>query len=394
MKGLLNELTYILDYWEKFVFNPQTNCFYGQVNAHNIADEEAPMGSVMYARILWAFSAAYKETNNIRHIQMAEHAYTGLTMLFTDTVNGGVYWTVSPSGTPLENKKQIYALAFAIYGLTEYYSVTHYQKALDEAIALYRLIEKYSFDPVQGGYIEAFNCNWTPAKDLRLSEKDDNGSKTLNTHLHIMEAYMNLYRVWPNKLLSSAIRHLINLFDRYFIDKNSGHLVLFFNEAWQPRSRNISYGHEIETSWLLCEAAMVLKDPALIEYTASVASVLVNAALEGFDAVGALNYEYIADASYLVQEKHWWVQAEAAVGLLNAWQITGESRYKELFEHNWSFIIQKIIDRQNGEWHWGVNADGTVMAGEDKAGIWKCPYHNTRAVLEIMKRTGIAAVPY
>lgn len=389
MQNLSKELKGILDYWAEIVFDHQNNVFYGQVNEHNIPARNAPRGAVMYTRILWAFSAAFKKTHNPRDQKMALYAYTGLTRLFQDDEYGGVYWTVDAGGNPLEKKKQIYALAFAIYGLTEYFTVTNNRKVLDEAVHLYHLIEKYSFNPEHGGYFEAFNRDWSMATDLRLSEKDDNACKTLNTHLHIMEAYVSLYRVWPDKHLGRAIRHLIGLFDQYFIDKNNSHLVLFFNEAWQPCSTNISYGHDIEASWLLCEAAAVLDDPLLIKFTENIALRIVDAALEGWEARGGLNYEFISDTNHLVKEKHWWVQAEAAIGLLNAWQITGDTRYKELFEDSWTFITRYIIDHQNGEWFWGLNADGTIMQEQDKAGIWKCPYHNTRCILEIIKRTEV-----
>lgn len=393
MKNLSKELRYILDYWADVVFDQQNNIFYGQVNEHNIPNGTAPRGVVMYARILWAFSAAFKFTHDPRDEKMALYAYTGLTRLFRDDKYGGVYWMVDAGGNPLEKKKQIYAQAFVIYGLTEYYSITNNREVLDEAIRLYRLIEEYSFDPEHGGYFEAFNNDWSMATDLRLSEKDDNACKTLNTHLHIMEAYVNLYRMWPDMQLASAIRRLIGLFDLHFIHKSTSHLVLFFNETWLPTSTVISYGHDIEASWLLCEAAAVLDDTLLIKYTEGIAPFIVDAALEGWEMEGGLNYEYISDTNHLVNEKHWWVQAEAVVGLLNVWQITGYDHYKELFEDSWAFIIQHIIDHQNGEWFWGLNADGTVMQGQDKAGIWKCPYHNTRCILEIMKRVKVNSLP-
>lgn len=374
----------ILQYWDTVVFDTKRDRFYGRVDENNIPDETAPLGSVMYARVLWAFSAGYQATSDSRHLLLAGKAYQYLTTAFWDKQYGGVYWLIDVNGDPLADKKQVYALAFAIYGLTEYYKIKSDETILDKAKELYWLIERYSYDPVHDGYFEAFNRDWSLAEDLRLSTKDSNERKTMNTHLHIMEAYVNLYRVWPEEGVAKKILKLVNLFHNHIVDAQTKHLVLFFDDSWDKRSDMISYGHDIEASWLLCEAAEMVGDDELIKRTRQLAVAMVNATLPGFDTFGGLNYE--VEDTHLIAEKHWWVQAEAAVGLLNAWQISGEELYLKLFERNWKYIEDYIIDNTNGEWYWGIKDHHTVMPGQDKAGIWKCPYHNTRCLLEIARR--------
>lgn len=385
---LHRELKAILDYWGHVVFDEQRDRFYGKVDEHDTPQADAPLGSVMYARVLWAFSAGYEAIKDPVYLQRAAVAYKYLTTVFWDEEHGGIYWTVDSSEHPLEDKKQIYALAFAIYGLSEYYKIDPDKNVLERARILYKLIEKHSYDPRYGGYFEAFKRDWTTADDLRLSEKDNNDKKTMNTHLHIMEAYVNLYGIFPDPTLHQRIAELIDLFRHRFIQHPNYHLILFFDEQWRSTSATISYGHDIEASWLLLEAAEAINDHERIAAIKNMAAAITCAVEEGIDTDGGLCYEYEPDEALLIGEKHWWVQAEACVGFLNTWQITGELRYFQLFERTWDFIQKKIIlpDR---EWVWGVERDGTIMKDQDMAGIWKCPYHNTRCLLEVIERTRI-----
>ncbi|MGI4729946.1 MAG: AGE family epimerase/isomerase, partial [Janthinobacterium lividum] len=228
--------------------------------------------------------------------------------------------------------------------------------------------------------------NWKELPDLRLSDKDFNEKKTMNTHLHILEAYTNLYRVWQDELLEKQIRGLISDFLTYIIDPKTNRLILFLDENWQPKSNIISYGHDIEGSWLLLEAAEVLGDEAIISSVKTVSIAMAHAVASGLDADGSMYYEFEPDHDHLIKERHWWVQAEAMVGFLNAWQLTGEQVFYDQFSSVWNFTQQRIISSDKGEWIWGLNEDYTMMPDEDKAGLWKCPYHNSRAMLEVINR--------
>ena len=245
---------------------------------------------------------------------------------------------------------------------------------------------------MRGGYFEAFSKEWQPLADIRLSAKDQNDSKTMNTHLHIVEAYANLYLVWKDGGLKQQIVNLLNNFSQHIIDKKSNHLILFFNDDWQPQSSIVSYGHDIEAAWLIQEAAeIIVNKPAygtgrqILEKVKQVSVQIAEAAAEGLDRDGGLWYEFDVDKSHLIKEKHWWPQAEAMIGFFNAWEITNNEEYLDQSVSGWHFIKEHIIDKKNGEWFWGINKDNSVM-NEDKVGVWKCPYHNGRACIELIKR--------
>jgi mannobiose 2-epimerase len=257
------------------------------------------------------------------------------------------------------------------------------------AIQLYELIQRYSYDSKKGGYFEAFARDWQPLADLRLSNKDANEKKTMNTHLHILEAYSSLYGIWPDAQLAQAITLLLNNFDDHIIHKQAGHLHLFFDENWGVKSDTVSYGHDIEASWLLVEAAETIGNDSLIKKMKAHALKMADAVTRGIDTDGGLWYEYEPSHRKLIKEKHWWPQAEALVGYFNAWQISGNDKYLQYVFNNWAFIKQYIRDNKNGEWFWGVSEDHSVMPDQDKAGFWKCPYHNGRACMELIKRLSV-----
>jgi mannobiose 2-epimerase len=385
-KEIRSELDNILQYWMDYTIDETHGGFIGKIDHDNGLYPASPKGAVLNARILWTFSAAYNATANRDHLILADRAFGYITQYFTDKIYDGVFWSVDYTGVPLDTKKQVYAIAFVLYACSEYYKCTANLEARDTAIRLYHVIQQRSYDQINGGYFEAFAQGWQPLADLRLSAKDANEKKTMNTHLHILEAYTNLYRIWPDAELASHQRGLINDFLSHIINPETGHLNLFFDEEWKVKSDTVSYGHDIEASWLLQEAAEVLKDEILINKCKEVAIRMADAVKEGLDTDGGLWYEYEPSTQHLVKQKHWWPQAEAMVGFVNAWQVSGESKYLRHAQDSWQFVKEHILDLKEGEWVWGVNEDYSIMLNEDKVGIWKCPYHNSRACLEIMKR--------
>ncbi len=382
---LHQELKSILTYWMGNAIDETNGGFYGRIDNNNIIYKDAAKGSVLNSRILWSFSAAYNLTNNDAYLQIATRAYQYISDYFIDRVNGGVYWTVDAEGKQLDTKKQFYALSFAVYGLSEFVKCSANEDAKEQAVSLYKTIVDKSYDREYGGYIEALSMDWEEQQDLRLSDKDANEKKSMNTHLHILEGFANLYTIWPDMELKKRIEELISIFLDHIVDKNNHHLVLFFDEKWTPRSDIFSYGHDIEAAWLIQEAAEIINGEALIKKSKILALQLTKATLEGLDSDGGLWYEYERDKKHLIQEKHWWPQAEAMIGFYNAWQITGDENYLEKSIASWQFVKDHILDKNNGEWFWGVKAHYEVME-EDKAGLWKCPYHNSRACIELIKR--------
>ena len=383
---LKEELYAILNYWNTHATDHLLGGFYGKIDNENKAEPDAAKGLVLNARILWTFSAAYNQTKEQKYCAVAGRAFRYILDHFKDKEFGGVYWSVDATGNMFDGRKQIYALAFCIYGMSEYYAATQNRAALDFAIELYNIIERYSYDPVNKGYFEAFSREWGSLEDLRLSAKDANEKKTTNTHLHIIEAYANLYKVWPNNALKQKIVELFELFNRYIINENNFHLELFFDEYWIVYPDVISYGHDIEAAWLLQQCAEIIHNEEWISKMKQHAIRIANAAIEGLDEDGGLWYELELQGQHLIKEKHWWPQAEAMVGFFNAWQLSSEDKYLHLSINSWKFIQQYLLDKENGEWFWGIKEDHTPMEGQDKAGFWKCPYHNARSCMEVIAR--------
>ncbi len=379
------ELESILSYWIANTPDENRGGFIGRITHAHEKHFNAPRGSVLNSRILWTFSAAFNYKREAVHLAMARRAFDYFIQYFIDRRYGGVYWTVTAEGVAMDTKKQIYALSFAIYGLSEYYLASGDESAREAAIQLYHDILKHSYDSRFGGYIEALGRDWSPIEDLRLSDKDANERKSMNTHLHLLEGFTNLYRIWPDDSLKEKLYELVGLFMEHIISKDTYHLQLFFKDDWTPRSGVISYGHDVEAAWLIQEALSILGDKKLLEYVKDYSVKIAEAAARGLDKDGGLWYEFDIDKNQLIREKHWWPQAEAMVGFFNAWQCTGDKSWLSRSLQSWDFVKRYLKDKF-GEWHWGVLVDYSVMDKEDKVGIWKCPYHNTRACIEIIRR--------
>jgi len=373
----------ILPWWINRMPDIQRGGFYGRIDGHEKTIADAPKGGILNARILWSFSAAYARLGDQAYLEMATRARDYIFRHFFDDEYGGTYWSLSADGEPLETKKQIYSQAFFIYALSWFHQATGDRESLDRAIELYRLIEEHSYDTRHEGYYEAFTREWGEISDLRLSEKDANEKKTMNTHLHVLEAYTALYRVWPDPGLRKQLAGLVSTFIERIVNPGTSHLNLFFDEEWNRRSAIVSYGHDIEASWLLCEAAEALGEADTV---AGVALKIASAAHEGLAEDGSLFYEKDDTAGHFDRDRHWWVQSEAVVGFLNAWQLSGDNSWLELAADVLDYISTHLTDRENGEWFWSIRDDGTVNRDDDKAGFWKCPYHNSRMCLEILSR--------
>ncbi len=383
-RELESELEELLNWWIKYVYDKENRCFYGEVDNDNHANLSAPKGLVMHARILYTFSSAYLLNNNPRYLEIAEHAYHHLKTYFLDAQHGGFYWSLTAENIPLDQKKQAYGQAFTIYALAEFNKATANQEALALAQSTFHLLEKHSFDPINLGYLEASSREWNTLNDLRLSDKDMNEKKSMNTHLHIIEAYANLYTVWQNEDLKQAINQLLDNFSHHIINEKKSFLNLFFTENWVNKSTVISFGHDIEASWLLHESALIIKEK--VSGFEETALNLAKGTLLGLDQQGGLFYELDTEQQHYIKEFHWWPQAEAMVGFFNAWQISKESHYLATAFKSWEFIKTNIKDLNNGEWFWGLNSDYSIMQNQEKAGFWKCPYHNGRACIELIKR--------
>lgn len=376
----------ILPFWMNKMEDNEEGGFYGQITGEDELKPEASKGAILNARILWTFSSAYRLLKKPEYLETATRAKRYLIDWFYDPQYGGIYWELDYKGNPLDTKKQIYAIGFAIYGLSEYARATGDEEALAYAQQLFDVIEQHSFDSEQNGYVEALTRDWQPIEDMRLSDKDENEKKTMNTHLHILEPYTNLYRVWKDEQLERQLRNLIEVFITRILDPQTGHLNLFFEEDWTNKYRIYSYGHDIEASWLIHEAALVLGDPEVLKRIEPIIIRIAQAADEGLNPDGSMIYENFLDKQKIDRELHWWVQAENVVGHINLYQHFGDTEALDTAARCWEFIKTKLIDREQGEWHWSLLPDGTVNRRDDKAGFWKCPYHNGRMCMEVIER--------
>lgn len=412
----------ILRFWLDKMQDQEHGGFYGRIDGHMQLHPEAEKGAILNARILWSFSAAYRVLSHLEdggkkkeYLEAAQRAKQYIIDHFIDPEYGGVYWSVDCKGRPLDTKKQFYAIGFAIYGLSEFARATGDREALDYALQLYECIEEHAFDREHNGYIEAMTRDWQPIADMRLSDLDQNYPKSQNTHLHIIEPYTNLLRairelqaaqdcayvpaigsvlpidvaVTPEALMSvqAALRNLIEIFTDRILNPETHHLDLFFDMDWTRGGGQLeSYGHDIECSWLMHEAALVLGDPLVLEKVEPIVRMVAKASEKGLRPDGSMIHEANLDTGHVDDDLHWWVQAENVVGWMNLYQHFGDEDALQKAQRCWDYIKQNLIDREHGEWYWSRRPDGSLNLDDDHAGFWKCPYHNSRMCLEIIER--------
>ena len=401
----------ILHFWMTQMVDRQHGGFYGRMDGLGTLCPEAEKGAILNARILWSFSAAYRVFSHFslltshlsEYLEMATRAKDYFIAHFIDHEFGGVYWSVDYKGQPLDTKKQFYAIGFAIYGLSEYARATGDREALDYALQLYDCIEKHALDKEYNGYIEACTREWGRIADMRLSELDANYPKSQNTHLHIIEPYTNLLRAvrefsvntsvsdisLTSRLLplTSSLKNLITIFTEKILNPETHHLDLFFEMDWTRGAGHLeSYGHDIECSWLLHEAALVLGDKAVLAKVEPIVREVAKASEKGLLPDGSLIHEANLDTGHVDDDLHWWVQAENVVGWYNIYQYFGDEAALAHAFQGWAYIKSQLIDWDNGEWFWSRRRDGSLNTIDDKAGFWKCPYHNSRMCLEMMER--------
>ncbi|MDO5129825.1 MAG: AGE family epimerase/isomerase [Prevotellaceae bacterium] len=377
----------ILPFWIDKMVDHENGGFYGRIDGHGNLHADAEKGGILNARILWTFSAAYRVLGKSEYLEMATRAKDYIIAHFIDREYGGTYWSLDYKGNPKDTKKQFYAIGFMIYGLSEYVRATGDKEALDYAIQLFECIEEHSLDVIYNGYIEACTREWGEIADMRLSDLDANYPKSQNTHLHIIEPYANLYRVWKDERLEKALRNMINIFTDKILNPETNHLDLFFEKDWTRGAGHLeSYGHDIECSWLMHEAALVLGDAEVLKKVEEIVPLVAKASEKGLNPDGSMIHEANLDTGHVDDDLHWWVQAEAVVGFYNIYQHFGDESALDKSLQCWQYIKDNLIDYEGGEWYWSRRPDGTLNLDDDKAGFWKCPYHNGRMCLEIIER--------
>jgi cellobiose epimerase len=380
---------HILPFWAGPALDRENGGWMAWLSNDLKPDRSQPKGLIVNTRILWAFSAAHRARPDALYQQMAERAFDFVTGKFWDAQHGGAFWRLNDKGAVIDDSKKIYGQAFFIYAMSEFHRAFGHRAALDRAKELFELIERHAYDEKFGGYVEVCRRDWSEAgADARLSDKDMSEKKSMNNHLHVLEAYTNLYRVWRDARVEKRLHELMEIFLTRILDASTKHLNHFFNEQWDVRSDTYTFGHDIEASWLLCETAEELGDEKLLKRVRAVALEMTEATFdEALGADGSLCYE--GRAGQIVDPgRECWPHAEALVGFLNAYEISHDAKFLAAALRVWNYIENNLVDRVHGEWFWRINPDGTVDATLPKVSEWKGPYHATRACLETMRRVG------
>lgn len=354
-------------------------------------DRTQPKGLIITTRLLWTFSAVHRAKNDGVYHELADRALDFAMNRFWDAKYGGAIWQIDDSGRVVEDDtKKIYGEAFYIYALAEYHRAFNSPPALARAKELFELLETHAHDAKNGGYLESCRRDWSEAgPETRISAEDLEAKKSMNTSLHVMEAFANLYRVWPDPRVAARLREMIQIFQTKIVNARTYNFNSFFDEKWNVRSTSYTYGHDIEGSWLLCEATETLGDDALLKEVRATALRMAAATLnEGVEPDGGVCYEG-RDGKIIDHGKEWWPQAEAVVGFLNAYQLSREEKYLSAALKTWNYIEQHIVDRVHGEWFWRITPEGVVDATKPKVSEWKEPYHGARACLEALHRLAV-----
>ena len=386
----------ILPFWLKMQ-DEENGGFYGQMRGDGTLVKDASKGGILNARILWSFSAAYRVLRKPEYLAAATRAKDYILEHFVDQIYGGTFWELDYQGNPIDTKKQFYALGFTLYGLSEYLRATD---GIDEevyrnCVSLFDCIEEHSLDPLYNGYIEACTQQWGTIADMRLSELDANYPKSQNTHLHIIEPYANFYRCMQEKgindattmKLRTALYNLIDIFCDKILNPETHHLDLFFDMDWTRGAGWLeSYGHDIECSWLMHEAALVLGDKEVLGKVEPIVQLVAKASEKGLNADGSMTHEANLDTGHVDDDRHWWVQAETVVGFYNIYQHFNDEAALQKAINCWQYIKDNLIDNELGEWYWSRDPQRNINRRDDHAGFWKCPYHNSRMCLELIER--------
>lgn len=380
VEHLYNDL---IPFWKKLKDDGHGG-FYGFAGNNGIPDTEAPKGVILQSRILWFFSSSYMLFKDKDVLGLADHAYRFLKECCLDKEYGGVYWSVNSDGTVCEDMKHTYCQAFAIYALSAYYRASKDREALELARALYKTIENKCRD--NRGYLEAFNRDFSPAGNDKLSENGVMADRTMNTLLHVLECYTELLYAEYSSDVADSVKEILNIFRTHVYDPGRKICKVFFDMDYRPIIDLESYGHDIEASWLINRACEILNDRKISEEMMPMVTGLSEGALLHAVDISdhAMNNE--CENGVVDHKKVWWVQAEAVTGFYNAYTLTGNEDYLEASERIWDYIKAYVIDRKTGEWIENIYSDDSIDRTQPLVHEWKCPYHNGRMCIEMIMR--------
>ena len=373
----------IIPFWKK-LRDDEFGGYYGWVGYDLVTDKRAEKGCILNSRITWFFSNAYMLLGGESLLDEARHGYEFLKNHCIDKENGGVYWSLSYDGRPLDTTKHTYNQAFSIYALSAYYEASKDEEALELAKELFKVIETKCMDEL--GYMEAFTIDFKPESNEKLSENGVMAEKTMNTLLHVLEAYTELYKVSKDEAVRDRLLWIVKTFKDKVYNPKLSRQEVFFDREYNSLIDLHSYGHDIETSWLMDRTIEVLDDINLAKEIYPITEELTRKVYEeAFDGHSLANE---CEKGVVNEHRIWWVQAETVVGFVNAFERNREKReYLEAAKSEWEFIKEHVIDKRTGsEWFWEVDKNGKPYEGRPIVEPWKCPYHNGRMCIEVISR--------
>jgi len=384
---MLNEiknelLNHIVPFWDSLE-DKENGGFYGFMDNNLKLDKNAEKGVILHSRILWFYSNCYLTLKDEKYLEKAKGCYEFMNKYCVDRENGGVYWMMNADGTVKDDMKHTYCQAFFVYALSSYYDASKDESALALAMDIFNTIEEKCTDDV--AYLEAMSRTWEIVENDALSENGLMADKTMNTTLHLLEAYTELYRVSKNEKVLARLKFQTGLFlDKIFYAEDD-RLLVFFDKNLDVIGDIHSYGHDIEATWLLDRACDVMGDKELSEKVSAMNErIVANIAKLAYRNGSLLNER---DKTEINTWRIWWVQAEAVVGFMNGFERYDKSEYKEMSESIWNYIKNNIVDkREGGEWYSQLDENGVPADFKAVVDPWKCPYHNGRMCLEIINR--------
>ena len=386
VKEIEEELTQkLIPFWEN-LRDEEYGGFYGYMGYDLKVQKDYEKGCILNSRILWFFANAYMTLGEEKLKEDADHAYAFLKEKCLDKEYGGMFWSVTYDGKPSDTTKHTYNQAFALYALSSYYRLTKNPNAKQLAYQLFDLIQEKAFDGA--GYLEAFDRNWKPASNEKLSENGVMASRTMNTLLHVFEAYSGFYRATKDERVAEAMRTILQIYQEKVFNPERNRQEVFFDLDYNSLIDLHSYGHDIESSWLIDDGCSLLGDAALNQTIFAMDDRLA----EGIYQTAYRNHSVLNECENGVDDETrvWWVQAESVLGFYHMYEKHGNCQYLQAAQDIFSYIEQYfLVSDHKSEWFWAVDKDGKPMQNLDIVNGWKCPYHNGRMCLELIRRNGI-----
>ncbi len=372
----------IIPFW-KSMKDDENGGFYGYKDFELKVNKKAEKGCILNSRILWFFSNAYLTLKDEELLKYADHAYDFMVKNCFDDVNGGIYWSLNYDGTPCDTTKHTYNQAFAIYALSTYFDATSKEEAINHAYELYDIIENKMTDEL--GYLEAFTIDFKPESNEKLSENGVMAEKTMNTLLHVFEAYTECVRVTGHKGMKERLYFMLDIIDRKIYNRELNRQEVFFDREYNSLIDLHSYGHDIETAWLVDRCLDILDDKEITERI----SLITKALTEKIYDRAYISHSLLNECEKGVDNttRIWWVQAEAVVGFYNGYARTGNEKYRDAAVDIFDYIEEKLVDNRKGsEWFWCLDENGEPSTRQPIVEPWKCPYHNGRMCMELINR--------